>query len=145
MFQKRNYYIVLLAASFVFFVSLGSLLSQKQVLLGPNEVIIKSEPEILKGFLRAHGKAHEFLQTNPEEGARIWAEEVKFSPDIAARGMRNHPKNYFTLKLTVKGLKALEEGMLEMKAIDRKVEWGKVIDQSLLDPKFRINLSDLAS
>ena len=117
---------------------------QQAVVIATDE-FIKSEPEILKGFLRAHGKAHEFLQTNPEEGARIWAEEVKFSPDIAARGMRNHPKNYFSLKLTVKGLKALEEGMLEMKAIDRKVEWGKIIDQRFLDPKSRINLSDLGS
>jgi NitT/TauT family transport system substrate-binding protein len=115
---------------------------QQAVIIATDE-FIKSDPEILRGFLRAHSKAHEFMETNPEEGARIWAEEVKFPPDIATRGMRNHPKNYFSLKLTVKGLKVLEEGMLEMKAIDRKVEWAKIVDQRFLDPKFRINLSEL--
>ncbi|MDO8723478.1 MAG: ABC transporter substrate-binding protein, partial [Syntrophales bacterium] len=49
---------------------------ENSVVMTSNE-FIKEHPDIIKGFLKAHQKAMDFIIKNPEEAGKIWAKALK--------------------------------------------------------------------
>lgn len=52
------------------------------------------------------------------------------------------PQNYYIKnQFEIEGLKLIEEGMKNIDLVDRDVEWTKLVDQSFLPEKKRVDLS----
>ena len=101
--------------------------------------MIKEKGDIINAFLQAHQKAIDFVHKEPEETAKIWAEALKIPLEHAKIGVKEGTAGLST-KFSVKGLKAVEEGLLELKLIKKPVAWDKLLDLSLLDPAYRITV-----
>lgn len=79
----------------------------------------------------------EFIKSNPEKAAEIWAKGQDISPDLAKATMKNYPIQKFTAKIDPAILKAISDDMLANKEIKEAPDWKKVIDQSFLAPELR--------
>ena len=101
---------------------------------------IKSNPDVLKRFLRAYQKTMDWQTNNLDEAANIWAQAVKIDQNVASQLMKAAPKSAFTTKLSVAGLKVAEESMREFKLIDKPVPWKELVDQSLLPKELQADL-----
>ena len=112
---------------------------ENTVVMTSNE-FIKKHPDIIKGFLKAHQKAMDFIVKNPEEAGKIWAKALKIDEEIGIRAVKNSPPKGFTTKLPVKALEAAEEGLLEFKLIKKPVDWKGLIDQNFLAKELRIEI-----
>jgi len=115
---------------------------QTSIITGPD--ILKDNPEIVRGYLRARAKGVEYLQDNVEEAARIFASyNDGYSEEVMLQSLKNvEPNNYYTTgEFNLDGLKLIERGMKNIDLIDRNIEWTKLIDQSFLSEDKRIDLS----
>ncbi len=101
---------------------------------------IKSNPDVLRRFLRAYQKTMDWQVKNLDEAAKIWADATKIDPAVASQLMKAAPKTAFTTKLTTAGLKVAEESMREFKLIDKPVPWKELVDQSLLPKELQADL-----
>lgn len=101
---------------------------------------IKSNPDVLKRFLRASQKTREWTSNNLDEAANIWTQAVKLELPVATQLLKAAPKEVFTTKLSPVGLKVADESVLEFKQIERAVPWKELMDQSLLPPELRAEL-----
>ena len=104
-----------------------------------SDEFIKKHPDIIRKFLKAHQKAMDFINKNPEEAGKIWAKALKMDEEIGIRALKNSPKG-FTTKLPIKALEAAEEGLLEFKLIKKPVDWKGLIDQNFLAKELRIEI-----
>ena len=105
-----------------------------------SDEFIKKHPDIIKGFLKAHQKAMDFIVKNPEEAGKIWAKALKIDDEIGIRAVKNSPPKGFTTKLPIKALEAAEEGLVEFKMIKKPVNWKGLIDQNFLAKELRIEI-----
>ncbi len=103
-----------------------------------SDEFIKKHPDIVKGFLKAHQKAMDFIVKNPEEAGKIWAEALKIPEEIAIKAVKNTASIGYTTKLPGKALEAVEEGLLEFKLIKKPVDWKGLLDQNFLAKELRV-------
>ena len=109
--------------------------------LATTESFMKENPDLLRGFMRAHVKGLDYIRDNPAEAGRIWARMVGFKDvELAARANAKYPKSAWSSKLSVEALREIEKSMLTLKQIDKPIDWKALIDQSFLPPNMRINL-----
>lgn len=109
--------------------------------------ILKQNPEVMRGILRARAKGVQFVRENPQKMAEIFASyNDGYDAKTMAAAIKNvKPESYYTQnQLSIEGLQTIEEGMKNIDLIDRDVEWSKIIDQSFLPKKKRTDLSQLA-
>lgn len=112
----------------------------QETVIAARPEFIKSNQDVLKRFLRAYQKTMDWQTKNLDEAAKIWAEAVQLDVTVATQLMKAVPKEAFTTKLSVPGLKVAEESMREFKLIDKPVPWKDLVDQSLLPKELQAEL-----
>jgi NitT/TauT family transport system substrate-binding protein len=112
-----------------------------EFMLTTTEDYAQRNGEVLRAFLHAYDKTLQFIQQSPDEAATIWAKAAKFEPAQAAvDGIREIPKEAWSIKIKSEALKLIEESMLEFKEIDKPVDWQKLVVQDFLAPDRRTTL-----
>jgi len=97
----------------------------------------KANGDILTAYLRAHQKAMEYIKSNPEKAAEIWAKGQQTDVEIAKASIKNYPITKFTAKINPATLKAISEDMLANNQVKTAPDWSKIVDQSFLAPELR--------
>ena len=103
------------------------------------EEFLKANPGKLRALMEARRKAVEFMYAHREETTKIYADVFGMDEPLAAKVL---PKYYDwghfgKGEISLQGLQAVEEGMIEVGEISGPIDWSKLIDQSLLDPALR--------
>jgi NitT/TauT family transport system substrate-binding protein len=94
----------------------------------------EKHPDKLRALLRARRRAVEFMESNRDETAAIYAQVFEFSLVDAKRLL---PK-YFEWgqfahgEFSKEGLDAMSKGMLAVGLIDKPVDWSRIVDQRFL-------------
>src|SRR4030081_548325 len=109
-----------------------------QVAVTTREFAAKNQATLRK-ILKVHRKAVEFVYANREETARIYAKVWEVS---AAEANAILPKYYDWQHwsrgdFSKEGLAAVNDGLIAVGEIKEPFDWGKLIDQSLLDEDLR--------
>jgi NitT/TauT family transport system substrate-binding protein len=104
---------------------------------------IQNQSDVLARFLRARARGVEFIKSNLEEAAKIFAETSDLSEEIALISLKNiDPVSYYSDgTFDQEGLDLVGEGMQTVGLIDHTVEWSKLITQDFLPAEKRIQLS----
>jgi NitT/TauT family transport system substrate-binding protein len=108
------------------------------------ESFLKQKPEVIKKWLLTVEKsAKRFLDKgNINKVAALWAKGTKFEADSLLGTIENTPSSLYNLGFTPEMLKQTEEGMRRFKMISEPVPWSRIIDQSFLPERHRIELPD---
>jgi NitT/TauT family transport system substrate-binding protein len=112
------------------------------------ESFLKTNGDVMRGFLRARARGLEFILKNPQEAAQIFMKTSDSIKDLkSALETLKHEgildgKYYSDNRFIAKGLETVEKGMRVVGSIgsDAKVSWSKIIDQSYIEKKKRITL-----
>ncbi len=97
----------------------------------------KSNGDVLTAYLRAHQKAMDYIKSNPDKAAEIFAKGQQIDLEVAKAAMKNYPLAKFTAKINPETLKAITEDMLANNQVKTAPEWNKIVDQSFLAPELR--------
>ncbi len=97
----------------------------------------KANGDILTAYLRAHQKAMDYIRTNTDQAATIWAKGQQVDVEIAKLAMKNYPIQKFTSKISPATLKAITDDMLANQQVKEAPDWKKIVDQSFLAPELR--------
>ena len=117
------------------------LMSQKDVIAPdwPLHVVFSKEeyiaknPNTIKAFLRANGKAIDWIKANPEEAAQIAAKQTKFKVEYCRKFIEEYKDYWFADgRIATKGLKVLWE--IAVQAGDVTEPWpdSRWLDRSFL-------------
>jgi len=105
-----------------------------------SEDYAKKNPDVLRAYLRAYVKAMDFIKSETDKAAEIWAKRAKFTPEIGKEAMKNYPIQKFTAKLSSDIFKTQTEVMLANKLVKQAPQWDKIVDQSYLPSALQIKL-----
>lgn len=98
------------------------------------EDFIAKNPNFIKAFLRAHGKAIEWIKNNPEEAAKLGSKELKLKLEHSRRSIDDYNNGgwYADGRLPQKGMKLHWE--ISVQAGDVKEPWpdGRWLDDTFL-------------
>ncbi|MDP2661110.1 MAG: ABC transporter substrate-binding protein [Dehalococcoidia bacterium] len=100
----------------------------------------KANGDVLTAYLRAHQKALDYIKSNPDQAAVIWAKGQNIDPEVAKLAMKNYPIQKFTSKINPATLKAITDDMLANAQVKTAPVWAKIVDQSFLPPELRSTL-----
>ena len=104
--------------------------------LNTTEKFAKEHPEYVKKVIAAYEKARKWIIANPEETAKIIAEEAKLSLPVANLQLsRNDFKNPIPGEEHVKAFKSAASILLEEELVRKGSDVNKVIDE-LVEPSF---------
>lgn len=106
-------------------------------MLGTTVDYAKTNGDVLRAYLRAHQKAMEFIKTNPEKAAEIWAKGQDVDVSVAKAAIKNYPIQKFTSRIDPVAVKAIVDDMLASKQIQAAPDLKTIIDQSFLPPELR--------
>jgi NitT/TauT family transport system substrate-binding protein len=109
-----------------------------QVAVTTREFAAKNS-ETLRKILKVHRKAVEFVYNNREETARIYAKvwEVSVAEANAILPKYYEWQHWSRGDFSKEGLAAVVEGLVSVGELKEPFDWGKLIDQSLLDEDLR--------
>ncbi len=99
-----------------------------------NTDVIKNKGEALRRLMAALQKAMEFVEQNPDEAGKIWAQASGLPPDVAVAAIKRYPKGTFTTMIVPDSLKNIERMMKEVGIIKKEetVAWSTLVDVSFL-------------
>ncbi len=121
----------------------------QDTIITTTDSFIQQSPDVLRGFVRALQKGQDVIGSSIDEAAKLWSESpgVELPLDLAKALIKAYPKEAFTTKFTIEGIKVAEEGMrdLGLTKPDQKVPWDKLMDQQFLPDNMRIDISKLMS
>jgi NitT/TauT family transport system substrate-binding protein len=103
------------------------------------EEFLKANPAKLRALMTARRKAVEFMYAHRAETIKIYAEVFGMDEPLAGKVLPKYFEwgHFGKGEISVEGLKAIEEGMVEVGETKGPIDWSKLIDQSLLDPDLR--------
>jgi NitT/TauT family transport system substrate-binding protein len=112
------------------------------------ESFLKTNPDVMRAFLRARERGVKFVLENPEEAAKIFMKTcegvttVKEAMETLKQEGILDGKYYSDNRFIPEGLETVVKGMkvVGLIAPDFKIPWAEIIDQSYLDPSKRIKL-----
>jgi NitT/TauT family transport system substrate-binding protein len=109
-----------------------------QVALTTRQFAAANAP-MLRSILAVHRKAVEFVYDHREETARIYAKVWEVSPEEAKAILPKYYewRHWSRGDFSKEGLKAVNDGLQAVGELDRPFDWGKLIDQGLLDEDLR--------
>lgn len=111
-----------------------------EFIITTTEQFARERPDVLRAFLSAYARTQTFIAENPEEAARIWAENAGIPPEIVVRAMARVPKEGWTLKLLPDMLKTVEASMFDFNQIEKGVDWRTLVIQDFLPADARTPL-----
>jgi ABC-type nitrate/sulfonate/bicarbonate transport system substrate-binding protein len=97
------------------------------------EEFIAKNPITIKAFLRATGKAMEWIKANPDEAARVASRQMKFKVEYCRRGIDEIQDGWYSDgSLPKKGMRIFWE--IAVQSGDVKEPWpeSKWLDQTFL-------------
>ena len=97
----------------------------------------KANGDILTAYLRAHQKDMDYIKSNPDGAATIWAKGQNVDVEVAKLAMKNYPLQKFTAKISPATLKAISDDMISNQQVKTAPDWKKIVDQSFLPPELR--------
>jgi NitT/TauT family transport system substrate-binding protein len=109
-----------------------------QVAVTTKEFAAKS-PQTLRKLLAVHRKAVEFVYDKREETARIYAKVWEVSLDEAKAILPKYYEwqHWSRGDFSMEGLAAVNDGLVAVGELKEPFDWGRLIDQSLLDDDLR--------
>lgn len=104
--------------------------------LNTSEKFAKENPEYIKKVIAAYEKARKWIVANPDETARLVAEEAKLSLPVARLQLtRNDFRNPIPGEEHAKALKAAAPILLEEELVRKGTDVNKIVDD-LIEPGF---------
>ena len=109
-----------------------------QVAVTTKEFAAKNS-QTLRKILKVHRQAVEFVYNNREEAARIYAKvwEVSLAEANAILPKYYEWQHWSRGDFSKEGLAAVTNGLISVGELTEPFDWGKLIDQSLLDEDLR--------
>jgi len=109
-----------------------------QVAVTTKEFAAKNSPTLRK-ILKVHRQAVEFVYNNREEAARIYAKvwEVSLAEANAILPKYYAWQHWSRGDFSKEGLTAVINGLISVGELKEPFDWGKLIDQGLLDEDLR--------
>ena len=106
------------------------------------ESFVKEKQELLKKFLLTLEESTNFFldANNKKKVAELFTKGTDFPVEIILRAIEDAPKSLWKMGFTPAMLKQTEDGMMLFKMITEPIPWSKIIDQSCLPEKYRIEL-----
>jgi len=112
------------------------------------ESFLKTNPDVMRAFLRARERGVKFILENPEEAAKIFMKTsegvttVKEAMETLKQEGILDGKYYSDNRFIPEGLETVVKGMkvVGLVAPDFKIPWAEIVDQSYMDPGKRIKL-----
>jgi sulfonate transport system substrate-binding protein len=104
--------------------------------LNTTEKFAKDNPEYVRKVITAYEKARKWIIANPDETAKIIAEEAKLSPQVAKLQLsRNNFKTSIPGDEHARALKAAAPILIEEELVKKGTDINRTIDE-LIDPSF---------
>jgi sulfonate transport system substrate-binding protein len=104
--------------------------------LNTTEKFAREHPEYVKKVIAAYEKARKWIVANPEETAKLIAEEAKLSPAVAKLQLsRNDFSNAIPGDEHAKAFKAAGSILIEEELVRKGTDVNKVVDE-LIEPSF---------
>lgn len=101
---------------------------------------IEEQRPLAEGIVRAHSDAMDYIQKNPEESARMWANASDQPEDLAIAAMQEEtPQELWNPELTGDLIKGTGEAMILQGLIDEQPAWEDIIRQDLLPEDKRVD------
>lgn len=100
----------------------------------------KANGDVLRAYLRAHEKALNYIKSNSEKAAEIWAKGQEVTAEVAKTAIKNYPIEKLTSRIEPAILKAISDDMLANKQIKEAPAWNKIVVQSFLAPELRTQI-----
>lgn len=97
--------------------------------------MVRENPEVVEGFLAARAEAIEFVDSNPDEAAQIWADAADIDVGVAKASLKQVlPDDYYGVGFDQEGLDAVNEEMhlIELVEQDAEIPWAEIINQDFL-------------
>jgi len=109
-----------------------------QIAVTTKEFAAKNSPTLRK-ILKVHRQAVEFVYNNREEAARIYAKvwEVSLAEANAILPKYYEWQHWSRGDFSKEGLTAVIDGLISVGELKEPFDWGKLIDQGLLDEDLR--------
>ncbi|BCB84527.1 ABC transporter substrate-binding protein [Phytohabitans suffuscus] len=97
--------------------------------------MIKTKPDIVRGFLAALDQAVQFIRSSPEETAKLWAAEGKMPEAVALETLkRTNAIQEHSIGLQADHMQAVDKVMhsIELVGPQVKIPWKEIIDQQFI-------------
>ncbi len=105
----------------------------QQTVVVAMEDVIKKDPEMIRNFLKARGKAVKFIWDEPEKTIALWAEELKLPVETVRLAYKDLPRTTFeTGAPKLENLQATLQADIDSGAIKQPPDLQKLIDPSFL-------------
>ncbi len=105
----------------------------QQSVVSVMEDVLKKDPEMIRGFLKARAKATKFIWDEPEKTMAIWAEELNLPLDAVRLAYRDLPRTtYETGAPKPENLQAVIREIMDIGAVKEPPDLKKLLDLSYL-------------
>ncbi|AUI53757.1 ABC transporter substrate-binding protein [Arthrobacter crystallopoietes] len=107
----------------------------QQTIIVTSPTLVEEDPELVTSFLTARARALEFMETNPEESAKIWSEKGEVPLDAAQQTMKSLLEvEQWNVGFNPDGLATAQEGMRAAGLLEgnEAIDWSTYINQDFL-------------